>query len=214
MAKTLDLGLRYELHSMDPHCHGISLALYRKDAEEVPQFLVHTYSSVEGESERVAFITRALVVMLGMEDVPGADGWIRFPCKTVHDRALKRAFLDLCKLETGSPLEPKPLTAFDKKANGNLIAVSLGDGVYEMKSEEPEEAGAKRATARSGGFLKLCEMETIEGGQNQVKFPCESSHDELIGMLMFRAQNVRAAMREAEDAASRGILAAPSQQDT
>ena len=89
-----------------------------------------------------------------------------------------------------------------------------GDGVYEMKSEEPEEAGAKRATALSGGFLKLCEMETIEGGQNQVKFPCESSHDELIGMLMFRAQNVRAAMRESEDAASRGILAAPSQQDT
>jgi hypothetical protein len=32
-------------------------------------------------------------------------------------------------------------------------------------------------------------------------------------MMMFRAQNVRAAMKEEEMAAGRGVLAAPSQQE-
>ena len=43
-------------------------------------------------------------------------------------------------------------------------------------------------------------------------FPCKTPHDALIGMLLFRAQNVRAAMQEEEMASARGMLASPSQQ--
>ena len=210
MAKTLDLGRRIELLPMDPHCHDITVGLYSREVGGIPQFLVHSYSHAEGAPGRVAFITKALKVMLGLRDVESSGGWLQFPCGSSHERALKRSFLDLCKLETNAALQPKPLTQFDKKANGNLTAKNLGSGVYQMVAEEGGDA--KRAAALARGYAKICEMEPVEGGTNQVVFPCKTSHDELIGMMMFRAQNVRAAMREAESAASRGNLAAPSQQ--
>ena len=209
MGKTLDLGERIELLPMDNHCHDISIGLYRRTVGGVPQFLPHTYSSVSGAVGRVDFMRHALVQMIGLEEVPNIPGWLRFPCHTIHQRALRRAFLDLCKLETGSPLKAKPLTVFDKKAGGNLTAVALGDGRYEMVGEE---GGSKRSEALARGFVKLCEMDIVEGQPNQVAFSCGKSHDALIGMLMFRSQNVRSSIIEDDMAASRGILASPSQQ--
>jgi len=217
MGKTLDLGRRIELHSMDPCCHGISLALYRIEVACAPRFLVHTYSSMDGARERVAFIREALLVTLGMEvaDAPPdspmmlTHGWIQFPCRSDHLRALKRAFLDLCKLETGEKLATKPLTVFDKKANGEITAEGRGAGVYEMRAAAG--AAPNRATAIARGFAKLCEMDLVETA-DQVIFPCGIAHDALVGMLMFRAQNVRSAMQEEEMTAARGILSAPSQQ--
>ena len=47
---------------------------------------------------------------------------------------------------------------------------------------------------------------------NEAYFACGHDHDELVGLLLGRALNVRAAMREAEAAAARGVLAAPSAQ--
>ena len=211
MGKTLDLGRRLELEPLDMHCHNISVALYERDVDGVPCFKVHTYSSADGADQRVAFLTEALRVMLGLEQA--GDGYLRFGCGQNHERALKRAFLDLCKLETGAPLEPKPLTAFDKKANGELAVASVGEGQYETRSVAGDEAGQKRAVALARGYAKLCEMEPVEGSPVQVRFGCGHRHDALIGMLMFRAQNVRAAMQEEEQASSRGVLSAPSAQE-
>jgi hypothetical protein len=45
-----------------------------------------------------------------------------------------------------------------------------------------------------------------------VGFACGHEHDALIGMLLPRALNLRAAMREQEEAMSRGMLVAPSAQ--
>ena len=227
MGKTLDLGRRLELEPMDTHCQNASLALYGQDVAGVTNFLVHTYSKIEDATQRVAFMNQALIVMVGLEEsddspeIPGAESpgapslgdWLQFGCKTMHKRALKRAFLDLCKLETGSPLAPKPLTVFDKKANGNLSALNRGSGVYEIQPEDGTEQSTKRASAVARGFAKLCEIEIVDGTTNQVAFPCKANHDALIGMLMFRAQNVRAAMQEDEMAASRGVLSSPSQQE-
>jgi len=212
MGKTLDLGRRIELQSLDTHCGDISLGLYRRDEEGIPQFLVHSYSSVAGAREREEFLRQALLTMLGMEEVSGAARWIRFPCKTIHERALRRAFLDLTKLDSDATLTPKPLTAFDKKAGGDLTAASLGAGVYEMRAVEENDASVKRLAALVRGYVKICEMEAVEGAENQIVFPCKTNHDALIGMLRFRAENVRAAMIEDEATASRGSLAAPSQQ--
>jgi len=214
MGKTLDLGCRIEIYSMDKRCHDISLGLYQRDLAGEPQFLVHTYSPVVGASERVAFIRQTLVTMLGLESAEEeGQGWLRFPCRYEHKRTIKRAFLDLCKLETGAALEVKPLTAFDKKAEGDLTATPLGDGRYRIQAAGDTPAMAKRTVALARGFAKLCEMEFLEGDETTVCFPCRQSHDEIIGMMMFRAQNVRAAMKEEEMAAGRGVLAAPSQQE-
>ena len=217
MGKTLDLGRRIELHSTDPHCHALSLGLYRREAGGASLFLVHTYSSVDGARERVEFIRRALLVALGMEvansvpdeSVKTGQKWIQFPCRSDHLKALKRAFLDLCKLETGAVLLVKPLTVFDKKANADVSAVSLGAGVYEVRAAPV--VASKRATAIARGFAKLCEMNFVEAN-NRVIFSCKRAHDALVGALMYRAQNVRAATKEEEAAAARGILSAPSQQ--
>ena len=212
MGNTLDLGRRIELQPMDKYCHNASLGLYQKSEAGKPQFIVHTYSTAEGVDQRVGFLTQALVVMLGLEKIDDATGWMKFPCGTVHLKALKRAFLDLCKLESGSPLEPKPLTVFDKKADGVLSVEKAGPGTYQAKSEKGDDTGKKRATALARGFAKICEMDQLADDVNQVAFPCKCDHDALIGMLMFRAQNVRASMQEEEMASSRGVLSAPSQQ--
>ena len=213
MGKTLDLGLRLELLPMDSHCHNASMGLYRRDVEGAPQFLVHTYSCAPGTTERLAFLSRALVVMCGLEQVEGHDPWLRFPCGAVHERPLKRAFLDLCKLESDAPLEPKPLAVFDKKADARLTARSLGEGRYEVQAPPGSEGAAKRAGALARGFVKLCDAEAFEGSDTKFVFPCRTAHDALVGQLMFRAQNARASMREQELAAARGVLAAPSQQE-
>jgi len=213
MGKTIDLGHRLELHSMDKYCENASISLYQRDMGGTPRFYVHTYSSAKGAEERVNFIRQTLVVMLGLVEAEDEPGWIQFPCGQGHNRALKRAFLDLCKLETGAVLEPKPLTAHDKKAEGNLTAKSLGAGTYEIVPDEGLAAGPKRAKATAKGYLKLCEMDSVGDSETQVRFGCGTDHDAMIGMLLFRAQNVRAAMQEEEMAASKGKLAAPSQQE-
>ena len=213
MGKTLDLGERIELMSADRHCGDISLGMYRQDADGVSSFGVHTYSSAPDAVARVAFIREALLVMLGLDEagpVAGRTGWLKFACGSTHQRALKHAFLDLCKLETGAALEPKPLTVFDKKANGDIKAVPQGQGAYRIEPDPNAENGPRRATAVARGFVKLCEMNEREDGS--IAFACNMGHDPLIGMLMFRAQNVRAAVQEEETAASKGVLSAPSQQ--
>ena len=212
MGKTLDLGRRIELHSMDKPCGDISLGLYQQDVGGAQRFLVHTYADSDEARGRAAFILEALRVMLGLETAEEDPGMLVFPCGTVHLRALKRAFLDLCKLETGAELSPKPLTAHDKKAAGNLTAVNVGEGTYEIQSEDGGDTGKQRETAIARGFGKVCEMTKDDDSATRVHFPCGQAHDEMIGMLMFRAQNVRAAMQEEEMAAAKGVLAAPSQQ--
>jgi hypothetical protein len=176
--------------------------------------LVHTYAAVPAAKQRARFLTQALEVMAGLEPAAGQPGWLRFPCGRMHLRALKRGFLDLCKLPSGAALAAKPTTVVDKKAGCDLTAVGVGDGEYEIRSESDDDAARKRSAAVARGFVKLCEMDEVEGSENRVRFPCGADHDALIGLLMFRAQNVRASMQEQELAAARGILAAPSQQQS
>jgi len=213
MGKTLDLGRRLELHASDPHCHDISLALYCRHIEGTPHVKVHTYSTVDGMRQRVAFITEALVTMADLVPSTTESQWLRFRCGTMHERALKRVFLDLCKLANGTPLEPKPLTNFDKKADGELTANARGGGRYEITATEGLAKGPRRADALARGFAKLCEMETDPADTRATTFPCGHDHDGLMGLLMFRAQNVRQAMQEEELNASRGVLTSPGNQD-
>lgn len=71
----------------------------------------------------------------------------------------------------------------------------------------------RRVTTIARGLIRLGEMEEVADQPNQVRFGCGHSHDALIGLLLVRAPNVRAAVREAEAMASRGVLSAPSSQE-
>ena len=211
IGKTLDLGRRIELTSMDRHCHDMSEGLYSRVADGVTRVKIHTYSSAAGSAERVEFITKALKVMAGLEEAGDEAGWLRFGCGSFHERALKRAFLDVCRLGSDAALEAKPLTVFDKKADGNLIVTAVSGGVYAVTAETVTDATRKRVVALARGYTKLCDMTLVEGRDDQVAFDCGANHDALLGLLAFRAQNVRAAMREEEQASSRGVLSAPSE---
>ena len=214
MLRILDLGSRIELVPMDLHCEEISIALYRQEESGGPEFLVHTYSGREGASERVRFISAAMKVMGNVEDSPANPGCLRFPCGRGHDLACRRLFLEACKLPNGSDLAPRPLSVFDKKAGKEMVAVSEGEGLYRVSADDPGESMTlRRVAATAGGLAKLGEMEPAGDRRDQIRFECGQAHDNLVAVLLPRALNVRTAMREAEAAAARGVLSAPSAQD-
>jgi hypothetical protein len=62
-------------------------------------------------------------------------------------------------------------------------------------------------------MAKLAQLDFDDGERSIVKFPCGQNHDALIGLLLLRAQNLRAVLREEEMKASKGVLAAPSAQE-
>ena len=63
MSMTLDLGKRIELVSMDPHFHNITIALYRQDHAGRPEYLVHSYSRLEGASQRLESLRRSMAIL-------------------------------------------------------------------------------------------------------------------------------------------------------
>ena len=64
----------------------------------------------------------------------------------------------------------------------------------------------------AGGLAKLAGMEQIPASIDQVRFACGHDHHLLVAMLLKLALNARGVLREQELAATRGVLAAPSQQ--
>jgi len=133
MGETVDIGRRIELVPMDPHFHDISVGLYCQEKVDGPAYLVHTYSGIDGIEGRMAFIINAMCVLGGMEKT--ADGFLQFPCRQAHGLAIKRIFLEACKLTPGDVLEPRPLHILDKKTGLEIHVASQGDGVYQVTAE-------------------------------------------------------------------------------
>jgi hypothetical protein len=213
MGRITPIGRRVELVSMDPHFHDISIALYRQDADDgAVGYLVHTYSGREGAAGRIAQVVAAMRAMGGMEPVPGNAQLLRFPCGEAHQFACRRLFLEACKLAPDAASAAKPLEVFDKKAEQTILARSSGGGAYSLGIKGDGANGAQRAAVVARGLVKLAEMDADDDRPYEVAFACGHAHDALVGLLMGRALNVRAAMREVEEQAARGVLAAPSAQ--
>ncbi len=212
MGRLLDLGTRIELVSMDRHFHDISIGLYEHAGGGAPAWLVHSYSARDGVPARLAFVTRAMAVLGGMVPAPAEPARLAFACGEAHRAAVKRLFLEVCKLEPDAVPAPRPMRIEDRKNDLTIEAAHVGGGLYRLKADGGTDADrvARRVDGVVRGLARLAELET-EGGA-AARFPCGSAHDELVGLLLPRALNVRAAMREAEAAAARGVLAAPSAQ--
>ncbi len=208
MGRTLDIGTRIELVPMDLHFHEITIGLYRLERDGDPEYRVHTYSGRAGADQRIAFVSNAMVALGGMGQTP--DGLLRFPCGEVHELACRRVFLEACKLASGNELKARPLTIQDRKSGLNITVSGLGDGTYRVGAEGEGKDGARRIPAIAGGLVKLGEMQSRS--PDTVAFSCGYAHDAAVGLLLVRAPNVRAAVREQEMTGSRGVLAAPSEQ--
>jgi hypothetical protein len=209
MSETLDLGRRIELVSMDPHFHDISIALYRQAGALGPVFLVHSYSKQPGARERLERVALAMAALGGMTRLPDEPRKLRFRCGSEHPAACRRLFLEACKLAPDQPLEARPMAILDKKSGRTITVVGEGEGVYRIAADGDEADKASRIAAVANGLAKLGEMR-LDGAR--VVFACGHAHDALVGMLLVRALNVRAVLREEEMSASRGVLAAPSAQ--
>ena len=207
MARTVDIGSRIELVPMDPHFHDISIALYQQVYENGSEFLVHTYSGLSGAAQRIESVAQTMVTLGGMELT--ASGRLRFPCLADHTLACKRLFIEACKVESSEAAVIRPLQIFDKKAACNIKVASNGDGTYRVAAEN--EGQDRRVAAVAGGLIKLGQME--DQATDQVAWSCGLAHDALLGLLLVRAPNVRAVLREQEQSSTRGVLAAPSQQE-
>jgi len=209
MGETLNLGRRIELIPMDPHFHHITIALYRQQRNGDSEFLVFTYSAVEGAQERIASIVKAMQILGGMKLT--RDGCLRFPCGEDHELACKRIFLEACKLDLNQPIEPRPLNILDKKSGLNITVSNLAKGAYQVTADGDARCKETRVSAIAGGLIKLGQM--MDEGVDRVTFSCQHSHHAMVGLLLIRAPNVRAIVREQEMLASRGVLSAPSQQE-
>jgi hypothetical protein len=209
MGSTLELGGRIELVSMDPHCADITIGLYEQSPGGAPEYVIHSYSGLPEAHARLDAIRHAMQILGGLEL---SQGRMRFHCGARHQLAMRRTFLEACKMAPALAVEPRPLTVLDKKINTQVSVRSLGDGTYELTADGPPEASASRLEAIAGGYRKLAEVEFVSGEPYRFHFACNQPHDALVGLLLSRALNVRAILREQEMAASRGMLVAPSAQ--
>ena len=213
MGLTIDLGRRIELVPMDLHFHDISIALYRREGVAGLEVLIHSYSARAGTRARLEFIAEAMTVLGGMELLPGESLGLRFPRGSDLPVAARRVFLEACKRRSGEEVVPRPLTIFDKKSQSQVQVASLGEGLYEVTLEAEGERASRRSGAIAAGIAKLSGAGLVEGHPAQVALPNGQSIDALVGLLLVRALNVRAIVREQEAAASRGVLSAPSAQN-
>ena len=209
MGRTQDLGRRVELVPMDSHCSNITLGLYRQDQNGRPYYLFHTYSNLAQAKERVASLTEMARTLGGTEQ---NGGRLHFTYRAAHQAAARRLFLESAKLASNSVSQPRPLSIFDKKSGRNVAVTSLGAGAYEISADGPEEGREARIEAIVGGLKKLGEMSPVAGQPHRLAFSCAQPHDALVGLLLPRALNVRAILREEEMTSTRGVLTAPSQQ--
>jgi hypothetical protein len=212
LGRIVDIGRRIELVPMDPHFHDIAIALYEQRREGGLDFLVHTYSGRDGAAARIASVVEAMKVLGGMESAAGAPNLVRFACNGAHHAACRRLFLEACKLAPGTAHEPRPLSIFDKKSGRTITVDGDGEGLYRVSADGGEDGRARRVAAVAGGLAKLGEMEPVGDAGDRVAFPCGHAHDAPVGLLLVRALNVRTVLRESEQQAARGVLAAPSAQ--
>lgn len=209
MGQTLDIGRRIELVPMDTHFHDITIGLYRQENAQGTTFRVHTYSQRDGAQARIESVNHAMRVLGGMEAT--GEGLLRFPCGATHLLSVKRLFLESCKLGMDDDVSVRPLTILDKKSGLHISATAQSDGAYKITADSDEKGADRRIRLVAGGLAKLGELEQVE--KDQICFHCGIAHDALIGVLIVRAPNVRSVLRELEQAASRGVLAAPSAQN-
>jgi hypothetical protein len=195
---------------MDGRFHDITIALYRREGADGRSALVHTFSTHLRAEERVASVARRMVVLGGLEQVAGEHGAVRFPCAGWHEAALRRVFLEACKADPDAAPMTLPLETEDRRTGQRIAVEPLGGGAYRVHAEATDEE-LTRAPAAANGLAKLAEL--VPQDDDAVLFPCRTDHDALIGLLLPRAINVRAVLREEEAAAARGVLVAPSSQE-
>jgi hypothetical protein len=202
-----DLHRRVELIPMDRWCADITVALYL--LADGRTAVVHSYSARADAPDRLEWLAAG---MRQLADMAGAGRSASFACGTWHERAARRAFLEAAKPDPTVGIAARMLSIHDPRTDQQVTVTPLGGGAYRVAAVAADPAVPSRAPAVAAGLAKLADLDADPADDTVVRFPCGASHDALVALLLPRAINVRAALREQEMAAARGILVAPSQQ--
>jgi hypothetical protein len=213
MGKIRDLGPRIELVALDPHFHDISIALHRHPLAGGPGYEINSYSTHPEAPVRLRALARLMVDVGGMLATPDDPLVLTFSCRTDHELAARRIFIEAAKLDPATSSQPRASAVYDKKVERTIGLTGLGNGAYHVHAEDANDRVAQRLSTVAGGLVKLAGMETVPGTIDQVSFACGQNHDAIVALLLIRALNARGVLREMEMAASRGVLSAPSQQE-
>lgn len=209
----VELGRRIELQSMDPHFHDITIGLYEQRAlDGAVEYLIHSYRSLPGVDERLNQLADTMTTLGGLVRIGAGGRRFRFACGRGHRLACKRLFTEACKFKPTVAVAARPLTVEDKTTMRTIAVSREGASTYHVSAGGVDEGRAQRIGAVGRGLSRLAEMELLGEDAARVRFACAHDHDALIGMLLPRALNLRAAMREQEEAMARGMLVAPSAQ--
>jgi hypothetical protein len=203
-----DLDHRIELVSMDRHCADITVALYLTSGGTGA--VVHSYSARPDVPGRLGWLAATMRHLGGMN---GSGRAVGYECGTWHERAARRAFLEACKLDPSLPVAARPSTVDDPRTNQTVTVTPHGAGAYRVNTVAADSTAVSRAPAVAAGLAKLADLDIDPDDNTVVRFSCGAPHDELVALLLPRAINVRAALREQELATSRGVLVAPSAQE-
>ena len=204
------LGDRIELTSMDKFFHDISIGLYERPSTSGSlEYVVHTYSVKEGVAKRLRYLRHSMQV-LGSMSLSPSEG-LYFSCGDQHRLACKRLFIEACKLSNDIVCEARPLSVHDKKSSSDIFLTFQNDGLYKVGTTGEGDTAKSRVEAVANGLRKLTDMSLGERS-DEVVFDCGKRHDSLIGLMLVRALNVRAVLREENRAAEQGVLSAPSAQ--
>jgi hypothetical protein len=104
------------------------------------------------------------------------------------------------------------MSIVDRKVETIIRVTRSSVGLYHLESPINDDRVQARLSEVAVGYQKLSDMRAVEGSQKSVGFDCGFSHDPLVGLLLSRALNARASLREQELMAKRGVLVAPSAQ--
>ena len=170
-------GKCLELVPLDPHFHDISIALYEQRPPEAG-FVIHTYSSMNGADERIAFAASAMRVLGGMTSSETHPRVLRFTCGSDHLLGCKRIFLESCKIAPGSPLEPRPLAILDKKSGLTISVTGEGEGAYRVTADSAEGDGARRIAIAAD-----VRQYAVDGKQDVEQFSSACDHIESLPTL-------------------------------
>jgi hypothetical protein len=206
-----DLDRRIELVSMDRFCEDITVALYLMGDSN--SATVHSYSDRPAVPGRLDWLTQAMLRLGGMRPAGNDSRTVSFNCGAWHGLAARRTFLEACKVDPANALAVRPLATNDGRTGQYITVTPRGDGRYWISAVAEEATAESRAPAVAAGLAKLAGLDIDVGDPTIVSFSCGVPHDELVGLLLPRAINVRAALRELEQNASRGVLVAPSAQE-
>lgn len=209
-----DLGRRLELVSMDPYFFDISVALHRSNKiTSFPTYEINSYSTRKGTSKRLDSILVAMTKIAGMNSVGDNPMQVQFSCGAGHEKAVRRTFIEACKLDTRKPIEPRPMKIYDRKTETTIHITPHEEGIYKITSDLENKRVTKRLSTVASGLIKLAGMEPLINTDDMVYFSCRHNHHHLVSMLLKMALNTRGLIREQELANTRGVLNAPGQKE-